>query len=176
MSQQAEEAGSLTSESPSSESPSSESQCAGKARQVLEDLLTRMHLRVKVAVTEDDERIELTMSGQDAGLVVGKKGETLDAMQYLTNRIVSRQGGEHKAVSLDSDGYRERREASLVELAGRLSEKAQDEGKVVALNPMSARDRRIIHITLRDTPGISTRSEGEGELRRLLIVPESASL
>lgn len=166
MSQQAEEAG----------SPSTESECAGQARQVLEDLLTRMHLRVKIAVSEDEERIELAVSGQDAGLVVGNKGETLDAVQYLTNRIVSRQGGLHKAVSLDSDGYRQRREASLVELAERLCEKAQDEGKVVALNPMSARDRRIIHITLRDTPGVSTRSEGEGELRRLLIVPESASL
>ena len=73
---------------------------------------------------------------------------------------------------VDSDGYRERRIEALRELAERLGDKAARTGKIVAVNPMSAHDRRVIHMALRETPGISTRSEGEGEERRLLIVPE----
>jgi spoIIIJ-associated protein len=151
----------------------SEAAAADVACEVLQELLAKCRFRAKVKTDEHDERVELTVVGPDASMLVGKKGQTLDAVQYLVNRIVGRRLGEHKPVSVDADGYRERREASLVELAKRLSEKAQQEGKIVALNPMSARDRRVVHLTLRDTPGISTRSEGQGEERRLLIVPES---
>ena len=144
------------------------------AREVLEQLLAKCRFRAKVKIDDQDQRIEMTVVGPDASMLVGKKGQTLDAVQYLVNRMVGRRLGEHKPISVDADGYRERREASLIELAKRLSDKAQNEGKIVALNPMSARDRRIIHLTLRDEPGVSTRSEGQGEERRLLIVPESA--
>ena len=148
---------------------------AGNAADVAGDVVEpgKCRFRGQVVVDEGDERIEISVTGPDASLLVGKKGQTLDAVQYLVNRIVGRRVGEHKPVLLDADGYRDRREASLVELAQQLSEKAQAEGKIVALNPMNARDRRIVHLTLRDTPGISTRSEGDGDDRHLLIVPES---
>lgn len=144
----------------------------GAARQVVDKLVELMGLEVEIAVEEQEEQVDVQITGTDAASLVGKKGKTLDALQFIVNKIVSRQVRDHKLVVLDADSYRERREASLTQLAQRLGEKALDEGKIVRLNPLSARDRRIIHITLRDVEGLSTRSEGDGEERRLLIVPE----
>lgn len=144
----------------------------GAARQVVDKLVELMGLEVEVAVEEQEEQVDVQITGTDAASLVGKKGKTLDALQFIVNKIVSRQVRDHKLVVLDADSYRQRREASLTQLAQRLGEKALDEGKIVRLNPLSARDRRIIHITLRDVEGLSTRSEGDGEERRLLIVPE----
>lgn len=150
-----------------------ESETAQVAQAALEGLIRHMRARARVNLTaEREDEVELAVSGLDASLLVGKKGQTLDALQYVVNRMVGKRLGERKRVVIDSDGYRERREASLVELARRLSEKARSEGKTVALNPMSARDRRIIHLTLKDEPRVSTRSEGQGEERRLLIIPQ----
>ena len=95
---------------------------ADVASDVVKDILTKCRFRGNVAVNGSGERIEISVTGPDASLLVGKKGQTLDAVQYLVNRIVGRRVGEHKPVLLDADGYRERREASLVELAQRLSE------------------------------------------------------
>lgn len=142
------------------------------SREVLGELLAQMGVNVKLDAHEDDESVTLDVTGADAGLLVGKKGKTLDALQYLVNRMVRRRVGPHKLIVIDSDGYRERRDEALIELASRLSEKARGERKIVALNPMSPRDRRIIHVALRDEPGVFTRSEGEGDDRHLVIVPE----
>lgn len=142
------------------------------AREVVQKLVELMGLEVEIAVEEQEEQVDVQITGTDAASLVGKKGKTLDALQFIVNKVVSRQVSRHKLVVLDADSYRERREASLTQLAQRLGEKALDEGKIVRLNPLSARDRRIIHITLRDVEGLSTRSEGDGEERRLLIVPE----
>lgn len=144
----------------------------GQAKQALADILERMGLEVEIEGEEQDEQIDLRVHGEDAAGLVGKKGRTLDALQFLVNKIVSRRVVDHKLVVLDADRYRERREASLLQLAERLGDKALDEGKIIRLNPMSARDRRVIHMALRDVSGLSTRSEGDGEDRRLLIVPE----
>jgi spoIIIJ-associated protein len=149
------------------------SQVAELALGSLKQLFRLMRARARAKLrAETEDRVELSVSGIDASMLVGKKGQTLDAIQYLVNRMVGKRVGEHKLIVIDSAGYRERREASLIELAKRLGEKARAEGKIVALNPMSARDRRVIHMTLRDAPDLSTRSEGDGEERRLLIVPE----
>jgi len=142
------------------------------AMETVEDLMTLMGMDVDLEGEELDEQINLHINGEDSVGLVGKKGRTLDALQFIVNKMVSRQGGERKLVVLDADGYRQRREAALIELADRLGAKALEERKIVRLNPMSARDRRIIHMTLRDVMGLETRSEGEGEDRRLLIVPE----
>jgi len=142
------------------------------AQRTLEGLLERMGFAGSVESSEDEERIQLRIFGTDASALIGKKGRTLDALQFIVNKMVGREPGERKLVVIDSDNYRQRREASLVQLAERLSKKAVEEGKIVKLNPMSARDRRVIHMTLRDTAGVSTHSEGEGDDRRLLIVPE----
>ena len=142
------------------------------AQRSLEELLARMGFEAEVGGSESSEQIDLSIEGPDAGALVGNKGQTLDALQLLLNKIVGARGEPCKLVVVDSDGYRVRREASLVEMANRLSERALQERKIVRLNPMSARDRRVIHMTLRQVGGIETRSEGEGEERRLLIIPQ----
>jgi len=137
---------------------------------VLRELLRLMGYQLEVSAHSEPDRLVLEISGAEAGLLIGKKGQTLDALQFLINKMVSRET-EQKPIVVDSNGYRQRRIEALQQLAVRLSEKAQRSGKVVAVNPMSAHDRRIIHLALKETPGVTTRSEGEGVFRRLLIVP-----
>lgn len=139
---------------------------------VLAEIVRLMGFEVEVSSQQTAERLVLNISGPDAPLLIGKKGQTLDALQFLVNKIVFRDKGEHQPLVVDSNGYRSRREEALEQLAHRLSEKAIRSGKVVAVNPMSAHDRRIIHLALKETPGVTTRSEGEGIHRRLLIVPD----
>ncbi len=140
--------------------------------ELLRDIVAKMGYEVEVELREDDDHIMLNLDGEDAPNLIGKKGETLDAIQYLINKISSVDGEEHKPVVVDSNGYRQRRNEALEDMARQLGEKATQSGKTVAINPMSAHDRRIIHMALKETAGLTTRSEGEGIYRRLLIVPE----
>ena len=142
-----------------------------EAERALAEILHRMGLDAEVAGREDEERITLDIAGAESGLVIGKKGQTLDALQFLVNKIVNRDAEGRKPILLDSEGYRSRREESLVELAHRLGEKARRTNRTVTMSPMSPHDRRIIHLTLDKVPGVTTRSEGEGAFRRLLIIP-----
>jgi spoIIIJ-associated protein len=148
------------------------------AKSVLETLLTKMGLEAAVDAREDEERITLVVGGPETGLVIGKKGQTLDALQYLVNKIVSQKledDEDGKPINVDSEGYRERRAESLVELAHRLAEKARRTGRPVAADPMSPADRRVIHVALADAEGLTTRSEGEGIYRHLVIIPTGPS-
>jgi spoIIIJ-associated protein len=154
---------------------------AVRAREVLGEILKRMGIEATIELREEPERSVLDIKGPEAGLVIGKKGMTLDSLQYLIGKIIHRgeplPEGEaaaagRRTIIVDAEGYRTRREASLVELAHRLSEKAIRTNKTITVNPMSPHDRRIIHITLDKVPGVTTRSEGEGVFRRLLIVPQ----
>src|SRR5438132_11573042 len=111
-----------------------------KAGEVLRTLLDKMHVEHEVVATEDEERVTLEVKGPETGLIIGKKGQTLDALQYLVNKIVSRglaDDDEGKPINVDAEGYRGRRAESLVELAHRLAEKARRTGKPVAADPMS---------------------------------------
>jgi spoIIIJ-associated protein len=148
-----------------------------KAAEVLRTLLDKMHVEHEVVASEDEERVTLEVKGPETGLIIGKKGQTLDALQYLVNKIVSRGLGEDegKPINVDAEGYRARRAESLVELAQRLAEKARRTGKPVAADPMSPADRRIIHVALANTPGLTTRSEGEGIYRHLVVIPSGES-
>jgi spoIIIJ-associated protein len=119
--------------------------------------------------------LTLTVDGASSGLVIGRRGQTLDALEYLINRIASRRpGGEGLRIRIDVERYRERRQESLEQLARRLAAKAKESGRIVTLNPLSPRDRRIVHLILEPDPGVSTRSEGDGHFRKVLIVPEGA--
>jgi spoIIIJ-associated protein len=145
---------------------------AERARELLGGILQRMGIDATIDVREEDERTYLDIHGPEAGLVIGKKGQTLEALQYLVSKAVHREEAEgFHPVVVDAEGYRGRREATLVDMAKRLGEKAVRTGTTIAMNPMSPHDRRIIHITLDKVPGVTTRSEGEGIFRRLLIVP-----
>lgn len=145
-----------------------------KSKAVLTELLGKMGLEAEVAAKEDDERVTLEVKGPETGLVIGKKGQTLDAIQYLVNKITS-QGkpeGSGKPVQVDSEGYRDRRAEVLVELANKLAEKVRATGRPVEMDPMSPAERRVVHVTLADQPDLETRSEGEGIYRHLVIFPK----
>lgn len=145
-----------------------------KAREVLGEILRRMGIDATVEARDEADKTVLDVKGGDSALVIGKKGATLEALQLLVGRIVNkgREGdSEVRAVVVDAEGYRARREGALVEMAHRLGEKVKSTGRPIAVNQMSPQERRIIHITLDKVPGVTTRSEGEGLYRRLLIVP-----
>ena len=125
---------------------------AEDAAEILEELLALMDLDVAVDVREDDERIVLDATGPDAGRVIGKKGQTLDALQFLINKIVNRFPEGRRHVIVDSGDYRERHDNGLESLAQRQAERAVHEGKVVTLQPMSARDRRASRISSKASP------------------------
>jgi spoIIIJ-associated protein len=133
-----------------------------------------MGLEATVEASENDERITLDVKGPDGGLIIGKKGQTLDALQYLVAKITYRgQEGQSdtKPIQVDTESYRARRAESLVAMAHRLSEKVVRTKRPVEVDPMSAGDRRVIHMALANVPGVETRSEGEGQDRRLVIYP-----
>jgi spoIIIJ-associated protein len=142
------------------------------AATALRDILDRMGIEAEVSAFDDGERVILDAHGAESGLVIGKKGATLDALQYLVNRIVFKVPGERPLVVVDAEGYRGRREDTLVDLAKRLAEKAERSGRPVPAEPMSAHDRRVVHQALADHPGVSTESEGEGPSRRVVIFPK----
>ncbi len=144
---------------------------AEEAAEILEELFSLMDLEVDVEIREDDERVVLDATGPDAGRVIGKKGQTLDALQFLINKIVNRFPEGRRHVVVDSGDYRDRHDDGLETLAKRQAERAIDEGKVVTLQPMSARDRRVVHLSLAKFEGISTLSQGEGTSRRIQIIP-----
>ncbi len=150
-----------------------------QAKEALRTLLTHMGLDAEVAAAENDERVQLEIKGPETALTIGKKGQTLDALQYLVNKIVARklpEGDEGKAVSVDAEGYRERRAEVLVELAHKLAADVKRTGRPVAADAMSPADRRIMHVALAESVDVMTRSEGEGVYRHLVILPKSAAV
>src|SRR5579883_2671026 len=145
-----------------------------EAAEKLRGILSRMAIEAEVRTREEDERMVLEVVGAEAALVIGKHGATLDALQYLLNKMSPwpAEGAERKPIVIDAEGYRGRRAESLVELAHRLAEKALKTKRPVSAAPMSPADRRVIHLALAGQPGITTRSEGEGAARRLVIIPD----
>jgi spoIIIJ-associated protein len=143
------------------------------AAKVLREVLERMGVDAEVSAFDDGERIILDAHGSESGLVIGKKGATLDALQYLVSRIVFKKPSEGATLIVDAEGYRGRREDSLADLAKRLAEKAVRSGRPVPVEPMSAHDRKVVHTTLAEHPGVRTESEGEGPGRRVVIFPKS---
>ncbi len=139
----------------------------------LTGLLDRMGLEAEIVEVQEKERIEVELEGEDAGRVIGKRGQTLDGLQFMVNKVVNRfpEGRQH--VVLDVEGYKDRRDDSLTSMAHRLADKASRTGKVISINPMPARERRVIHIALADPPDVTTRSDGEGTDRRVCIVPQN---
>jgi len=154
--------------------PSSEPQEDGKAELAVEmvnEIVSRMGLQVGVVIREDGDDVVLDLSGEDAGRVIGKKGQTLDALQFVVNKIVNRFPESRRHVVLDSGDYRLRREEGLASMARREAKRAVAQGRIVTLEPMSPRDRRVIHLSLAKFPGVSTRSDGQGMERRVRIIP-----
>lgn len=146
---------------------------AQTAEEYVKKLLAHMQIRAEVMVeVRDEENICIDIQGENLGLLIGRRGQTLDAVQYLVNMAINRESGDWIRVIIDIEGYRSRRENTLRGLAQRLATKAKDSGRRVALDPMTALERRIIHTELQDNPDIDTHSEGRDPYRRVIIVPK----
>ena len=151
----------------------------GRADEALDfviDVLAAMGMDCTVDLLENDEEdppeeIRLEIEGRDAGRIIGKKGQTLMALQFLSNRVINRPGKKRRHVIIDAEGYRARREDSLSSMARRLGRQAVEEGKIITFEPMNPQDRRVVHLALAKFPGVVTKSDGEGEARRVQIIP-----
>jgi spoIIIJ-associated protein len=141
----------------------------------LHELLTRVvqvcAVKGSVEVEEDEESLRGTIGGEDLGLLIGRHGETIDALQHLAFRIVYRDAEPRKRVVVDAAGYRDRRAAVLHRQADRAVAEAARSGRPVALEAMSAAERRLVHEYLRDTPEVETYSEGQEPHRHLVVAP-----
>ena len=144
-----------------------------QARQSLQNILEHMNIDGRVSVNRIEDRIILYVEGDNSGLLIGKKGATLDALQFLVNKIVNKERGEKYRVIVDTEKYRERRHQSLIDLANRMAEKAKRTRRPVTISQLSAHDRRVVHLALQEKSGLKTRSRGEGPLKNVIIIPGS---
>jgi spoIIIJ-associated protein len=142
-----------------------------RVRELVERVVGALGLAAAVEISEGEEEIRAVVSGEDLGLLIGKHGATIDALQHLAARAAFRGLGNRKVVVIDAAGYRERREAALRRAADQAVEDALRFGRSVELEPMSAPERRIVHTYLRDRTEIQTHSEGDEPDRRLVVSP-----
>jgi spoIIIJ-associated protein len=145
---------------------------AERVRELIEGVLDELDLEGEVEIHEDDDQIEATVVGaDDYGLLIGKRGQTIDALQLLCFQAAFRGSRERKRVVLDASGYRERRREVLAGRADRAAEQALGKGQTVEMDPMSAQERRVVHEHLKDRSGVETYSEGDEPDRRVVVAP-----
>ncbi len=144
---------------------------ADRLRELLEEVRAGLEIDVSLAITEEGSTLVGTFSGRDLGLVIGKHGQTIDALQYLANAVVSRAPGERVDVVLDAAGYRDRRRAALEALADRAAARALSTGRAVSLDPMTASERKIVHVYLKERSDVVTSSEGAEPNRHVVVAP-----
>ncbi len=142
-----------------------------RAKQFLEGLLERMDISCPVQLEETADSVVLNIQGDGGGLLIGRRGQNLDAIQFLVNKAVNRDPESRKVVTVDTESYRKRREESLVALAKKVGDKVKKTRKAVSLSHMNAHDRRIIHLALQDDPELATKSKGESDFRKIVIMP-----
>jgi spoIIIJ-associated protein len=144
---------------------------ADRVRALVGRVTQALGLRASVDVVETEDEIAATVNGEDLGLLIGKHGATIDALQHLAARVAFRGLADRKVVTVDAAGYRERREAALQRAADQAVDDALSFGRPVELEPMSAAERRVVHTYLRDRTEIQTHSEGDEPDRRLVVSP-----
>ncbi|MBR0139594.1 MAG: protein jag [Firmicutes bacterium] len=137
----------------------------------LKNLFKEMGLDVSVKVYSSEDCVYAEVEGPDCGTVIGKRGQTLDSVQYLTSLVVNKDQNKYIRTIIDAEGYRRKREMTLEKLASRLAEKAVRTGRSVRLEPMNPYERKVIHSVLQNYGGVTTRSEGEEPYRRVIIEP-----
>ena len=140
-----------------------------EALQKMADLITE---DATVSAATEKDRLTLSIEGGNAGILIGRKGQTLDAMQFLTDKIINRKSEARVRVKVDIEGYMETRKSNLKHLAYKMADKAKKTGRPATINQMSAQDRRIVHLALKDDNKVRTQSMGEGYYRRLVIFPK----
>ncbi|PKN10617.1 MAG: hypothetical protein CVU72_00575 [Deltaproteobacteria bacterium HGW-Deltaproteobacteria-7] len=147
------------------------SDIATKAKDLLEGILQRISPEYKVNANETQEKIILSIEGDESGLLIGKRGQNLDALQYILNKAINKIDNDHKTILIDLGEYRKRREEFLLGLAEKIREKVKKTKKPVSLAHMNAHDRRIIHMVLQEDESLITQSRGEGKFRKIVILP-----
>ena len=144
---------------------------AARVEVLLDEILDALDLDAEIVVDEGAEEIAARIEGEDLGLLIGRKGQTIDALQLLCYRIAFRGGGERKRVSVDAAGYRERRRETIERQADRAADRALESGKEIELEPMSSVERKVVHDRLKDRSGLETFSEGEEPERCVIVAP-----
>jgi len=143
------------------------------AREFVEEVARYLDTPVSVQVNQRADNIELNVSGYNVGLLIGRRGSTLNALQYLLNAAAARIPEERKPIVIDVEGYRRRRAEALERLARRAVQRARRTGTRVALEPMSPAERRIVHVAVQRMDGVVSESQGEDPFRRVVIVPQA---
>lgn len=147
-----------------------------KALLYVNDLLKLMKLNSEATLYEEGGKAIINLSGEDNGIAIGYRGEVLDAIQYLTVLAISRSGGDYFKVTVDAENYRNKRVQTLINLAGRLANKAVKTGRVVEVEPMNPYERKVFHTALSDNPDVKTESEGDEPNRYVVITPVNTRL
>jgi spoIIIJ-associated protein len=146
-----------------------------EAKRLLSEILERMGPPAEIVAERKQDCLHLEFKSDAAGLLIGRKGKSLDALQYLLNRILNRNGVKRGRILLDTEGYRARKREEIVSFALKSAEKAKSTGKEVVLVPLGPYERRIIHLSLQQDVEIKTFSEGDGYLRKVHVVPVKVS-
>jgi spoIIIJ-associated protein len=159
--------------------PQPEDDVTAAAREVVSELLGYMEIEAEVRVhyqqatsAGEDPAVQVDIEGEDLGMLIGKRGETMAALQYIARLIMARKLDRWVHLNVDVGGYKKRREQQLRRLAQRMAQQVHQFGRPISLEPMPANERRIIHITLQDHTRVTTESNGEGDLRRVTIQPD----
>jgi spoIIIJ-associated protein len=153
-------------------SSADESEAVALVREVITRITSSLGISCRLEIVEQDDALLATCTGRDLGLLIGRHGQTIDAIQYLCNAILAREGAGVSVV-VDAAGYRARREATLASLATSAAEQAMRTGERVELEPMTAVERKIVHVSLQEHPGVETASEGTEPNRFVVVVPGS---
>ena len=155
----------------SDEPASEETELAADVRGLVERIVEELGVRGRVVVREGADGLHVDCVGGDVGGLIGRYGQTIDAVQYIVNAIVARRGGERVEVTVDAAGYRDRRRAMLERIAVRSAEQARNEGAPVELEPMTAVERKVVHVRLKEFDGVVTSSEGTEPNRYVVVSP-----
>ncbi len=138
---------------------------------VIEDMEMDCTVHLCRPSADSPDEISIEIVGRDSGRIIGKKGQVLQALQFLTHRVVNRPGEEKRHILVDAEGYRGRRDENLASMARKLGRQALELGKIITFEPMNPRDRRVVHMALAKFEGVITKSDGEGDDRRVQIIP-----
>lgn len=159
---------------PAPEVPSAPEQgFAGAITDILDQVLSAMNVDVRAVLRSDDkDETWVEITGSDVAILIGKQGQTLDALQYLVGIAATRASGEKKRLILDAEGYRDKHRQTLERVAHDYAREVKAQGQEAELEPQPARDRRIVHMALADDPDVYTYSEGEGDDRHVVISPK----
>ncbi len=152
-----------------------DSEAAGLVRDLLGRVVHGLGIDADIEIEEAEGRVTGTVSGGDLGLLIGRHGQTIDAIQYLANAVVHRRQTESVEVVVDAEGYRERRERALCGVADRAVAEVLRTGRPVALEPMTSVERKIVHLHLQEMDGVGTSSEGVEPNRHVIVLPEGDS-